>query len=56
MTLRDTGVRSRSESLVSLAATIESERGRSGFKNAREITEAEVRDDMVAWKLPGTAA
>lgn len=54
-TLRIAGMRSRSESLVSLAATIESERGRSGFKNAREITESEVRDDLVAWKLPGTA-
>lgn len=41
---------------MSLAATIESERGRSGFKNAREVTESEVRDDWVAWKLPGAAA
>lgn len=56
VSLRDSGMRSRSESLVSLAATIESERGRSGFKNAREVTESEVRDDLVAWKLPGTTA
>lgn len=56
VSLRDSGMRSRSESLVSLAATIESERGRSGFKNAREVTESEVRDDLVAWKLPGTIA
>lgn len=58
VSLRDTssGMRSRSESLVSLAATIESERGRSGFKNAREVQESEVRDDLVAWRLPGTTA
>lgn len=50
------GMRSRSGSLASLAGTIETERGRSGFKSAREVTEWEVRDDMVAWKLPGTAS
>lgn len=49
------GMRGRSESLSSLAATIESERGRSGFKSAREVNEFDVREDMVAWKLPGTA-
>lgn len=56
VSVRDGGMRSRSESLVSLAATIESERGRSGFKNAREVNESEVRDDLVAWKLPGATA
>lgn len=50
------GMRSRSGSLASLAGTIETERGRSGFKSAREVTEWEIRDDMVAWKLPGTAS
>lgn len=54
--IRSNAMRGRSESLVSLAATIESERGRSGFKSARELAEYEVRDDMVAWKLPGTAS
>ncbi|KAI7785804.1 oestrogen-responsive protein [Diaporthe eres] len=49
------GMRGRSESLSSLAATIESERGRSGFKSAREVNEFDVREDMVAWKLPDTA-
>lgn len=49
------GMRGRSESLSSLAATIESERGRSGFKSAKEVNEFDVREDMVAWKLPGTA-
>ncbi|KAG8168222.1 hypothetical protein KVR01_003911 [Diaporthe batatas] len=46
------GMRGRSESLSSLAATIESERGRSGFKSVREVNEFDVREDMVAWKLP----
>ncbi|ROW10194.1 hypothetical protein VMCG_01879 [Cytospora schulzeri] len=50
------GLRGRSESLSSLAATIEGERGRSGFKSAREVAEHEVRDDMVAWALPGSVA
>lgn len=50
------GLRSRSGSLVSLAGTIEMERGRSGFKNAREVREWEVRDDLVAWMLPTTAS
>lgn len=50
------GLRGRSESLSSLAATIESERGRSGFKSAREVDEYDVRDDMVAWTLPGSVA
>lgn len=50
------GMRSRSGSLVSLTGTIESERGRSGFKNSREVTEREVREDMVAWALPGAAS
>lgn len=50
------GMRSRSESLNSLANTVESERGRSGFKSAREVCEWMVRDDLVAWKLPGTAS
>lgn len=50
------GMRSRSESMASLTGTIESERGRGGFKSAREVTEWDVRDDLVAWKLPGTAS
>lgn len=45
----------RSGSITSLANTIESERGRSGFKSTREVNEWEMRDDLVAWKLPGTA-
>lgn len=46
--------RSRSGSLTSLAPTMgSSEREREGSKGAREITEAEARDDMVAWRLSG---
>jgi hypothetical protein len=29
------------------------ERGRTGFKNAHEVDEFEIRDDLVAWRLPG---
>lgn len=63
------GLRSRSSSLVSLATaatTLGSEtrdgggggggvRGREvgGFKRAREVDEAEVREDLVAWTVPG---
>ncbi|KAH6630363.1 N-terminal C2 in EEIG1 and EHBP1 proteins-domain-containing protein [Chaetomium sp. MPI-SDFR-AT-0129] len=60
----DGGLRSRSSSLVSLATatatTLGSDRdreGRSGreggFKRAREVDELEVRDDLVAWTVPG---
>jgi hypothetical protein len=49
------GTRSRSESLTSLAPTMgSSDRGRdSGFKRAREVSEFDMRDDLVAWRLPG---
>lgn len=50
------GLRSRSGSMASLAGTMEMERGRSGFKSAREVREWEIRDDFVAWKLPRTAS
>ncbi|KAH6855022.1 N-terminal C2 in EEIG1 and EHBP1 proteins-domain-containing protein [Chaetomium sp. MPI-CAGE-AT-0009] len=55
----DGGLRSRSSSLVSLATatTLGSERDRGrevgGFKRAREVDEREVRDDLVAWTVPG---
>ncbi|KAI5925706.1 N-terminal C2 in EEIG1 and EHBP1 proteins-domain-containing protein [Camillea tinctor] len=55
------------ESLISIAPTLGSERtlssssdrverGRGGFRRPREVDEYEVRDDMVAWTLPGAAA
>jgi len=48
------GLRSRSDSSTSLATTLgSSERGRDGFKRAREVDEFEVRDDMVAWAIQG---
>jgi hypothetical protein len=31
---------------------LERERGRSGYKTAREVDEFDVRDDLVAWSLP----
>lgn len=59
---KDSGLRggiggaTRRDSLASLTGTsMESERGRSGFKSAREVSEREIRDDFVAWKLPETA-
>lgn len=48
--------RSRRDSLASLATTVAGERGRSGFKSAREVGEFEVREDLVAWKLPESVA
>jgi hypothetical protein len=30
-----------------------SERGRPGFKRVNEVDELEVRDDLIAWRLPG---
>jgi hypothetical protein len=33
-----------------------SERGRIGFKRAQELDEFLMRDDLMAWKLPGTKA
>lgn len=52
------GLRSRSSSLVSLATatTLGSDRDRGregGFKRAREVDEFDVRDDLVAWSIPG---
>ncbi|KAG6010112.1 hypothetical protein E4U21_000146 [Claviceps maximensis] len=56
---------SRSGSLGSLAPTLGSSsdggilsgaRGDSGMRRAKEVGEFEVRDDLVAWKLPGGVA
>lgn len=30
------------------------ERGRTGLRRASEVDEFEVREDLVAWRLPGT--
>lgn len=57
----DGGTRSRRGSLTSLAPTMGSgssgrrEHGARGgaYRKARELEEFEVRDDMVAWRLPG---
>lgn len=59
------GLHSRSESLTSLAPTLgsvgsSSDRGNSlkpdGFRKPREIDEYELRDDLIAWHLPGTVS
>jgi hypothetical protein len=52
------GTRPRSESLTSLAPTMgSSERGREhGWKRATEVSEEEMREDLVAWRLPGNGA
>jgi hypothetical protein len=33
-----------------------SERGRTGFKKAHEVDEFDVREDLVAWRLPATVS
>jgi hypothetical protein len=44
-------------SLASVAPTLgSSEREREHMKRAKEIGESDVRDDLVAWSLPGTVA
>jgi hypothetical protein len=48
--------RSRSESLASLATTVGSDRGRDGFKKPREVVETDVREDFVAWTMPGVVS
>ncbi|KAI0109382.1 N-terminal C2 in EEIG1 and EHBP1 proteins-domain-containing protein [Hypoxylon sp. NC0597] len=48
------GMRSRSGSLASLATTLGSDRGREGFRRPKEVDEYEEREDLIAWKLPGT--
>ncbi|KAI1378936.1 N-terminal C2 in EEIG1 and EHBP1 proteins-domain-containing protein [Hypoxylon crocopeplum] len=50
----DGGLRSRSESMASLATTLGSDRGREGWRRPREVDEYEEREDLVAWKLPET--
>jgi len=51
-------VRSPGGSTASLATTLgSSERGRrEGFRRPREVDESEARDDLVAWRLPGTVS
>lgn len=31
-----------------------SQRGRTGMRRATEVDEFDVRDDLMAWRLPGT--
>lgn len=33
-----------------------SERGRTGFRKAPELDEFDIREDLVAWRLPGTVS
>ncbi|RWA03849.1 hypothetical protein EKO27_g11256 [Xylaria grammica] len=56
------GLHSRNGSMTSLAPTLGSTGGSSergglklgGFRRPREIDEYELRDDLIAWNLPGT--
>ncbi|KAI1766114.1 N-terminal C2 in EEIG1 and EHBP1 proteins-domain-containing protein [Hypoxylon sp. FL1150] len=50
------GLRSRSDSMASLATTVGSDRGREGFRRPKEVDEYEEREDLVAWKLPESVA
>lgn len=47
--------RERSGILDSMQSTLGSDRGLgdTGYKPTREVSESEVRDNLVAWKLPG---
>ncbi|KAL2069003.1 hypothetical protein VTL71DRAFT_15341 [Oculimacula yallundae] len=56
---RDTMGPSPSSSTVDMHDTSSensSERGRQGFKKALELDEFDIRDDLVAWRLPGTVS
>ncbi|KAH7304949.1 N-terminal C2 in EEIG1 and EHBP1 proteins-domain-containing protein [Stachybotrys elegans] len=50
--------RSRSGSLVSMASTLrdDSSMRDTGLKRVRELQESDLRDDLIAWRLPGSAA
>jgi hypothetical protein len=50
--------RSRSASLTSMASTLSSERAREhgGLKHVKDVHESEIREDLVAWRLPGMTA
>ncbi|KAL2149816.1 hypothetical protein VTH82DRAFT_7492 [Thermothelomyces myriococcoides] len=55
------GLRSRSSSVASLASTVGTTLGSDrvgrrveGFKRAKEVDEFEVREDLVAWSIPGS--
>ena len=50
---RDLGGALRDQSPSEQASSENSERGRTGFRHAHEVDEFEMRDDLVAWKLPG---
>ena len=63
----DDGILHRSGSMASLAPTLgassststrsSSDRGRrfGGFRRQKEVDEHEIREDLIAWKLPGTS-
>lgn len=51
----ETGGLSRSGSLGSLTPTLSSDRirGEKGYRRADEVTEDDVRDNMIAWTMRG---
>jgi hypothetical protein len=42
-------------SIVHGSSSEDSERGRQGYKHAHEVDEFDMREDLVAWELPGRA-
>lgn len=58
-TTDDDPSRSRSDSLASMTPTLGSDRSRGdviNYRSQREVSEAEAREDLVAWRLPGGVA
>lgn len=50
---RDPDLPSGSQSPGDQPSSEVSERGRTGFRKAHEVDEFEMRDDLIAWRLPG---
>lgn len=50
---RDIGHTPGSQSPSDQTSSENSERGRTGFRKAHEVDEFEMRDDLIAWRLPG---
>lgn len=48
------GVGSRNQRSVLDGGLEDDERGRSGLKRAEEVDEFDEREDLIAWRLPGT--
>lgn len=52
---RDLGRHGSDQSVSDHTSEEGSDRGRAGFKRAHEVDEFDIREDLVAWALPGRA-